>query len=95
MNLIQVLLQLLVLFGGRNSTRQEISNVLSVIVNVAHVLMEEIHLRDKRAEGGDDTSSPFSPGNWDIISKIEADLKPKPKAAVKRSSKLKPKSVLN
>lgn len=94
MNLIQVLLQLLVLFGGRNSTAKEISGVLSVIVNVANVLMDELHVREKRAANGDDTPSPFTPGNWDIISKAAGELKSE-SAPKKSKRRTKPKSVLN
>lgn len=97
-NLISVLLSLLVVFGGRNSTKNEISTVLSVIVNVANVLMEELHIREKRSANGDDTPSPFSPANWDVLSSLVEGSSPaalpKKRKAAKPRGKAKRKATL-
>jgi len=95
MNLIQVLLKLMVVFGGRNSTSAEISSILAVIVNLANVLMDELHVREKRAGKGQDVPSPFTPGNWDVISNVGSELTAPVTAKVKRSRKIKAARLLS
>lgn len=86
MNLIQVLLQLLVVFGGKSVTKNEISAILSIVVQVANVLMDELHVREKREASGDNTASPFHLGNWDALVNLMEGHAPSEKVEVKKPS---------
>jgi len=93
MNLIQVLLQLMVAFGGRNSTAREISAVLSVVANVAHILMSELQARQEReAKSGSAAPAPFTPGHWDELSQlVDRVLGPTEQIEVTKVTKRPPK----
>lgn len=95
MNLIQVLLQLLVLFGGKSVTKHEISAVLSVVVQVANVLMDELHVREKREQTGDTTASPFHLGNWDVLVQTLEQVTPVEKVSVTEKKPRSSRKKLN
>lgn len=70
MNLIQVMMKLMLAFGGRNSTTREISAVLAVVTSLVSILMDELSVREKRATYGDTTPAPFHMGHWDDLTAL-------------------------